>query len=81
MRNSHDNHQKMNLKEYDKFVIRFVNDYVNNLSIDEMKNHLTEQFHMDIENIRLDTGIESALIEMENWDYELYEKIKESQNV
>ena len=70
----------MNLKEYDKFVIRFVNDYVNNLSIDQMKNHLTEQFHMDIENIRLDTGIESALLEMENWDYELYEKIKESQN-
>jgi len=70
----------MNLKEYDKFVIRFVNDYVNNLSIDQMKNHLTEQFHMDIENIRLDTGIKSALLEMENWDYELYEKIKESQN-
>ena len=70
----------MNLKEYDKFVRRFVNDYVNNLSIDQMKNHLTEQFHMDIENIRLDTGIESALLEMENWDYELYEKIKESEN-
>ena len=71
---------KMNLKEFDKFVRRFVNDYVNNLSIDQMKNHLTEQFHIDIENIRLDTGIESALLEMENWDYELYEKIKESEN-
>ena len=71
---------KMNLKEFDKFVRRFVNDYVNNLSIDQMKNHLTEQFHIDIENIRLDTGIKSALLEMENWDYELYEKIKESEN-
>ena len=70
----------MNLKEFDKFVRRFVNDYVNNLSIDQMKNHLTEQFHIDIENIRLDTGIKSALLEMENWDYELYEKIKESEN-
>jgi len=70
----------MNLKEYDQFVRRFVNDYVNSLSIDQMKNHLTEQFHMDIENIRLDTGIESALLEMENWDYELYEKIKEYEN-
>ena len=70
----------MNLKEYDKFVRRFVKDYVNNLTSDQMKSHLTEQFHIDIENIRQDTGIDDALLEMQNWDYDLYEKIKESEN-
>ena len=71
----------MNLNDYDKFVRRFVEDYVNNLTPDQMKNHLTEQFHMDFENIRLDTGIDSALLEMENWDYELYETIQGNKNV
>tara|TARA_R100000278_G_scaffold58573_1_gene48129 strand:+ start:358 stop:579 length:222 start_codon:yes stop_codon:yes gene_type:complete len=71
---------KMNLKKYDKFVRRFVKDYVNNLTSDQMKSHLTEQFHIDIENIRQDTGIDDALLEMQNWDYDLYEKIKESEN-
>jgi len=70
----------MNLKKYDKFVRRFVKDYVNNLTSDQMKSHLTEQFHIDIENIRQDTGIDDALLEMQNWDYDLYEKIKESEN-
>ena len=42
-----------------------------------MKNHLTEQFHIDIENIRQDTGIDDALLEMENWDSNLYKTIKE----
>ena len=68
----------MNLKDYDKFVKRFVKDYVNNLTLDQMKNHLTEQFHIDIENIRQDTGIDDALLEMENWDSDLYETIKEN---
>ena len=71
----------MNLKEYDKFVRRFVKDYVNNLTIDQMKCHLTEQFHIDIENIRQDTGIDDALLEMQNWDSNLYETIKENENV
>ena len=68
----------MNLKEYDKFVRRFVKDYVNNLTLDQMKCHLTEQFHIDIENIRQDTGIDDALLEMQNWDSDLYETIKEN---
>ena len=71
----------MNLKEYDKFVRRFVKDYVNNLTLDQMKCHLTEQFHIDFENIRLDTGIKDALLEMQNWDSDLYETIKENENV
>ena len=66
----------MNLKDYDKFVRRFVKDYVNNLTIDQMRNHLSEQFHIDFENIRQDTGIDSALLEMQNWDFELYETIQ-----
>jgi len=68
----------MNLKEYDKFVRRFVKDYVNNLTLNQMKCHLTEQFHIDIENIRQDTGIDDALLEMQNWDSDLYETIKEN---
>ena len=71
----------MNLKTYDKFVRRFVKDYVNNLTLDQMRNHLTEQFHIDFENIRQDTGIDSVLLEMQNWDYELYETIQENKNV
>ena len=71
----------MKLKEYDKFVRRFVKDYVNNLTPDQMKNHLTEQFHIDFENIRQDTGIDDALLEMQNWDYELFETIQENKNV
>jgi len=70
----------MNLKEYDQFARRFVNDYVNNLTLDQMKCHLTEQFHIDIENIRQDTGIDDALLEMQNWDSDLYEIIKENKN-
>ena len=70
----------MKLKEYDKFVRRFVKDYVNNLTPDQMKNHLTEQFHIDFETIRLDTGIDSVLLEMQNWDDELFKTIQENKN-
>ena len=70
----------MKLKEYDKFVRRFVKDYVNNLTPDQMKNHLTEQFHIDFEYIRLDTGIDSVLLEMQNWDDELFKTIQENKN-
>ena len=68
----------MNLNDYDKLVRRFVKDYVDNLTPDQMRNHLTEQFHIDFENIRQDTGIDNALLEMQNWDSDLYETIKEN---
>ena len=71
----------MNLNDYDKFVRRFVKNYVDNLPPDVMKNHLIEQFHIDFENIRQDTGINSALVEMQNWDDELYQTIKESKKL
>jgi len=70
----------MNLKQYDKFVRRFVKDYVNNLTLDQMKCHLTEQFHIDFEKIRLDTGIDSVLLEMQNWDDELFKTIEGDKN-
>ena len=70
----------MKLKEYDKFVRRFVKDYVNNLTPDQMRCHLSEQFHIDFENIRLDTGIDSVLLEMQNWDDELFKTIQENKN-
>ncbi len=69
---------KMKINEYDKFVRRFVKDYVNNLTVNQMKCHLTEQFHIDIENIRQDTGIDDALLEMQNWDSDLYETIRDN---
>ncbi len=69
----------MNLSDYDKFVRRFVKDYVNNLTPDQMKNHLVEQFHIDFENIRQDTGIDDALLEMQNWDDELFETVKKEE--
>ena len=65
----------MNLNDYDKFVRRFVKDYVNNLTPDQMRNHLTEQFHIDFENIRQDTGIDSVFEEMASWDNELWTQI------
>ena len=70
----------MNLKTYDKFVRRFVKYYVNNLTTDQMRCHLSEQFHIDFENIRLDTGIDSVLLEMQNWDDELFKTIQENKN-
>ena len=45
-----------------------------------MRCHLSEQFHIDFENIRQDTGIDSVLLEMQNWDYELYETIQGAKN-
>ena len=70
----------MNLKTYDKFVRRFIKDYVNNLTINQIKSHLTEQFHIDFENIRQDTGIDSVLEEMQNWDNDLFETIQGNKN-
>ena len=44
------------LPEYDKVVRRFVKEYVDNLDAEQMRNHLSEQFHIDFENIRHDMG-------------------------
>ena len=63
------------LKEYDKVVRKFVDDYVNNLTPDQMREIISEQTHIDFENIRQDTGQESVFEEMASWDSELYTDI------
>ena len=62
----------MEMREYDKVVRRFVDDYVNNLTPDQMREIITEQTHIDFENIRQDTGQVSVFEEMQAWDSELW---------
>ena len=65
----------MKMAEYDKVVRRFVDDYVNNLTPDQMRELISEQAHIDFENIRQDTGQVSVFEEMASWDSELYTDI------
>ena len=62
----------MQMSEYDKVVRRFVDDYVNNLTPDQMREIISEQSHIDFENIRQDTGQVSVFEEMAGWDSELW---------
>ena len=65
----------LSMKEYDKVVRKFVDDYVDNLTPDQMREIISEQTHIDFENIRQDTGQESVFEEMASWDSELYTNI------
>ena len=65
----------LSIKEYDKVVRRFVDDYVDNLTPDQMREIISEQTHIDFENIRQDAGQESVFEEMASWDSELYTDI------
>ena len=65
----------LSIKEYDKVVRKFVDDYVNNLTPDQMREIISEQTHIDFENIRQDSGQESVFEEMASWDSELYTDI------
>ena len=65
----------LSMNEYDKVVRRFVDDYVNNLTPDQMRELIAEQTHIDFENIRQDTGQEAVFEEMASWDSELYTDI------
>ena len=65
----------LSIKEYDKVVRKFVDDYVDNLTPDQMREIISEQTHIDFENIRQDTGQESVFEEMASWDSELYTNI------
>ena len=65
----------LKMSDYDKVVRRFVSDYVWNLSPDQMRELISEQAHIDFENIRQDTGQESVFEEMASWDSELYSDI------
>ena len=62
----------MEMREYDKVVRRFVDDYVNNLTPDQMREIISEQTHIDFENIRRDTGQVSVFEEMAGWDSALW---------
>jgi len=62
----------MQMSEYDKVVRRFVADYVDNLTPDQMREIISEQTHIDFENIRRDTGQVSVFEEMAGWDSELW---------
>ena len=62
----------LSMNEYDKVVRRFVDDYVNNLTPDQMREIISEQAHIDFENIRQDTGQVSVFEEMAGWDSELW---------
>ena len=66
---------QLSITEYDKVVRKFVNDYVNNLTPDQMRELISEQTHIDFENIRQDTGQQSVFEEMASWDSELYTDI------
>ena len=65
----------LSIKEYDKVVRRFVDDYVNNLTPDQLREIVHEQSHIDFENIRQDTGQNSVWEEMASWDSELWTQI------
>mgnify|MGYP006060068505 FL=1 len=65
----------MEMTEYDKVVRRFVDDYVNNLTPDQMRELISEQAHIDFENIRQDTGQVSVFEEMASWESELWADI------
>ena len=65
----------LSIKEYDKVVRRFVDDYVDNLTPDQLREIVSEQSHIDFENIRKDFGQDSVFEEMSNWDSELFESI------
>ena len=58
----------LSIKEYDKVVRRFVDDYVDNLTPDQMREIISAQSHIDFENIRKDFGQDSVFEEMTNWD-------------
>ena len=62
----------MEIKEYDKVVRSFVDAYVHNLTPDQMRELISEQAHIDFENIRQDTGQVSVFEEMAGWDSELW---------
>ena len=65
----------LSIKEYDKVVRKFVDDYVDNLTPDQMREIISEQSHIDFENIRKDFGIDSVFEEMASWDNELWTQI------
>ena len=67
----------LSIKEYDKVVRKFVYDYVNNLTPDQLREIVHEQSHIDFENIRQDTGIDSVFETMSAWNSDVFDEIAE----
>ena len=67
----------LSMNEYDKVVRRFVDDYVNNLTPDQMRDIISEQSHIDFENIRQDCGQSAVFDEMCGWDSDVFDEIVE----
>ena len=65
----------LSIKEYDKLVRKFVDDYVDSLTPYELREIVHEQSHIDFENIRKDFGQVGVWEEMTNWDNELFKSI------
>ena len=65
----------LSIKEYDKVVRKFVDDYVNNLTPDQLREIVHQQSHIDFENTRKDFGQIGVWEEMSGWDSELFESI------
>ena len=65
----------LSIKEYDKVVRKFVDDYVNNLTPDQLREIVHQQAHIDFENTRKDFGQIGVWEEMSGWDNELFESI------
>ena len=63
----------LSIKEYDKVVRRFVDDYVDNLTPDQLREIVSEQSHIDFENIRKDFGQIGVWEEMSGWDSDLFD--------
>tara|TARA_A100001388_G_scaffold49525_1_gene33050 strand:+ start:645 stop:884 length:240 start_codon:yes stop_codon:yes gene_type:complete len=72
---------KLSMNEYDKVVRKFVADYVWSLSPDQMRELISEQAHIDFENIRQDTGQQAVFEEMDGWDAELFDTISKEFNI
>ena len=71
----------LSIKEYDKVVRKFVDDYVNNLTPDQLREIVHEQSHIDFENKPKDFGQIGVWEEMEGWDSELFESISKEFNL
>ena len=65
----------LSIKEYDKVVRKFVDDYVDSLTPYELREIVHQQSHIDFENIRKDFGEVGVWEEMANWNNELFESI------
>ena len=67
----------LSMNEYDKVVRRFVDDYVDNLTPDQMREISSEQSHIDFENIRQDCGQSAVFDAMQGWDSDVFDEIAE----